>query len=176
MTNHLSRRKFLKQTAFGSLALFSSRFIPALGGRQIPAEIQGQLQYFSPHEYLVFEAIGERMIGKPGPSPPSATDLDVALRADKFLATADPEAQEQFHQLLTVFNAPFFTFLFDLRFSSFLHMTPEDQDSYIEDWMTSVLAFRRTGFQALKRVSLSMFYTEPRSWNEIGYDGLFVPE
>jgi hypothetical protein len=55
-------------------------------------------------------------------------------------------------------------------------MSPADKDSYIEDWMTSNLGFRRTGFQALKRVSMSMFYTDSRSWKEIGYEGMFMPE
>jgi hypothetical protein len=36
------------------------------------------------------------------------------------------------------------------------------------------MGFRRTGFQALKRVSLSMFYTGSRSWTEIGYEGMFL--
>jgi hypothetical protein len=55
-------------------------------------------------------------------------------------------------------------------------MSPQDKDSYLEDWMTSNLGFRRTGFQALKRISLSMFYTDSRSWTEIGYEGMFLPE
>lgn len=36
------------------------------------------------------------------------------------------------------------------------------------------MGFRRTGFQALKRVSLSMFYAGSRSWTEIGYEGMFL--
>jgi hypothetical protein len=84
--------------------------------------------------------------------------------------------QDQLHQLFTVFNAPFFTFLFDFRFCSFLNMSALDKDSYVLDWMTSKFGFRRTGFQALKRVSLSMFYTDSRSWKEIGYEGMFMPE
>jgi hypothetical protein len=100
----------------------------------------------------------------------------VASRADQFLAGADPEVQDQLHQLFTVFNAAFFTFLFDFRLTSFLNMSASDKDSYVRDWMTSSLGFRRTAFQALKRVCLSMFYTDNRSWKEIGYEGMFMPE
>ena len=171
----VSRRSFLKQTFFGSVVLSSSGFLlPAFEDEMLSPEISDQLQYFSPKEFLVIQSVAERIVGTASGNS-SATDLDAALRADKFLGAADPEIQEQFHQLLTVFNAPFFAFLFDFRFSSFIGMSPEDQDSYLEDWMNSSFAFRRTGFQALKRVCLSMFYTEPRSWPEIGYDGKFEP-
>ena len=171
-----SRRRFLKQSTFGVLALSASRFFPVFdSGVNLPPQIVGQLRFFSPKEYLIVEAMADRMIGKLNDGAPSASQVDVPLRADKFLSGADPEIQEQFHQLLTVFNAPAFTFLFDFRLSSFINMKSEDQDTYLEDWMTSIIGFRRTGFQALKRVSLSMFYTESRSWKEIGFEGFDAP-
>jgi hypothetical protein len=171
-----SRRRFLKQSTFGVFALSASRLIPAFdSGLSLSPQIEDQLQFFSPKEYLIVEAVADRMIGRLNDGAPSASQVGVPLRADKFLAGADPEIREQFHQLLTVFNAPAFTFLFDFRLSSFINMKPEDQDTYIEDWMTSVIGFRRTGFQALKRVSLSMFYTESRSWKEIGFEGFDAP-
>jgi hypothetical protein len=102
-------------------------------------------------------------------------DVNVALKADTFLADADPEIQEQFHQPLTEFNGALFVFLFDFRFTSFVAMPPADQDSYLQSWMTSGVAFRRSAFQALKRINLSMFYTDSRTWNEIHYDGMFLP-
>jgi hypothetical protein len=176
MTDHLSRRRFLKQTASGMLALTAADMLPrSETAVKIPSDIASQLRYFSPHEYVVIESVAERIVGQPVHGGPTASQVGVALRADKFLSSADPEIKDQFHQLLTVFNAPIFTFLFDFRFSSFINMRPEDQDSYLEDWMTSNLAFRRTGFQALKRTCLSMFYTEPLSWKEIGFEGMGNP-
>ncbi len=177
MIERASRRRFLKQSTFGLVALSATRFLPAIAEETpLPADIGGKLQYFSPKEYIIMEAVAGRIIGTAGNGTPSASDINVTLRADKFLSEADPEIREQFHQLLTVFNAPAFTFLFDFRLSSFIRMTAEDQDSYIEDWMTSIIGFRRTGFQALKRTSLSMFYTEPRSWKEIGFEGISGPQ
>jgi hypothetical protein len=173
----IPRRRFLRQTALGVVALSAAKFFPPRSLlSQIDDRIPKDLHYFFPKEHLIFEAVAERIIGPSHPGGAGAGDVGVARRADQFLAAADPEIQDQFHQLMTVFNAPFFTFLFDLRFSSFLKMSPEDKDSYLEDWMTSNLGFRRTGFQALKRISLSMFYTDNRSWLEIGYEGMFLPE
>ena len=178
MNNSMTtRRKFLKGTLSGVLVLSASRWIPsdslfAAGQDQVPKD----LEFFSPKEYLVFESVAERMVGAAMPGQARTKDVGVASRADRFLAGADPEVQEQLHQLFSVFNAPFFTFLFDFRTSSFLNMSNADRDTYIEDWMTSSLGFRRAGFQALKRISMSMFYTDVQSWKEIGYDGMFMPE
>ena len=172
-----SRRKFLKETFSGIVFLSVAKFIPA---STLVASEQDQvprdLLFFSPKEYLIFEAAAEQIIGPATRGQARTNDLGVPLRADQFLAGADPEVRDQIHQLLSVFNAPFFTFLFDFRTSSFLNMSPADKDSYLEDWMTSSLGFRRTGFQALKRISMSMFYTDSRTWKEIGYDGMFMPE
>lgn len=142
---------------------------------QIPARIAHQLTFFSQHEYLLITAIAHQIVGESRRGDSPADTIDIALRADRYLANADPEVQEQFHLLLTVFNSPLFAFLFDFRFSSFLAMDPHSQGTFLEDWMTSRLAFRRTGFQALKRTCLSMFYTDSRSWDEISYHGMFLP-
>jgi len=172
-----SRRKFLKKTLSGVVLLSAAKLIPAnllfAVGRDL---VPDDLVFFSPKEYLIFEAVAERVVGPATPGQVRTKDVGAAVRADQFLAGADPEVRDQIHQLLSVFNAPLFTFLFDFRTSSFLNMSPVDKDSYLEDWMTSSLGFRRTGFQALKRVSMSMFYTDSRTWKEIGYDGMFMPE
>ena len=172
-----SRRKFLKETLFGAVSLSVGKIVPS--GMLFAGDltrVPRDLVYFSPKEFLIFESAAERLIGAPPPGQPGSAEMGVASRADQFLGGADPEVQEQFHQLLTVFNAPLFAFLFDFRFSSFLSMSPQDKDSYLEDWMTSSLGVRRTGFQALKRICMSMFYTHSRSWKEIGYEGMFMPE
>lgn len=164
-----SRRMFLRQSFLGTLFLAFGRF-----GRSLPAvQATSSLLFFSDDEYRIMSAIAARMAGidKTNPLSPS----EVASRADSFLAAEPPEIQDQFHTLLYAFNAPLFAFLFDWRFSSFINMSPDDQDSYLEDWMTSNLAFRRTGFQGLKRLSLSMYYTDSRSWPEIHYEGMFLP-
>jgi len=171
-----SRRRFLKNTVLGLAVLSASKLFPRTLVRGLaPDVIANQLRFFSEHEYMIVRVVTERIVG-PTPRPAEGQHtIDVAQRADEFLSLADPEIQEQFHQLLSVFNGVVFAFLFDFRFSSFLDMNPEDQDSYLEDWMTSPLTFRRQVFVALKRLSLSMYYTEEQSWTEIGYTGLFLP-
>jgi hypothetical protein len=147
-----------------------------LGSLRAQEQIPRDLLFLSDHEYLVMNALAERMIGLSEEEGSGQPAIDAALRADRFLAEEDREIQTQFHQLLTLFSSTLFTFLFDFRFSSFLDMGAEGKDSYIRDWMTSPLAFRRKGFQALKRTCMSMYYTDPKSWHSIGYEGMFLPE
>ena len=176
MNEGITRRRFLRQSAFGVVALSAARVIPVFASSPLLSpEIENRLQFFSADEYLIMKAVSDRLIGTSSDGGPSPEQAGAALRADKFLAGSDPEIQGQFHQLLTVFNAPFFTFLFDFRFSSFVNMKPQDQDSYLEDSMTSIIGFRRTGFQALKRTSMSMFYTNEQTWKEIGFAGMDTP-
>ena len=173
----LSRRRFLKETFLGLAVLSVAKVFPLsfLFGQRRPPGSAG-LKYFSDNEYLVAQAVAERLIGPPQAGGPTAGDIDVAARADRFLASADPEIREQFHLLLTVFNSPLAAFIFSFHFSTFVTMSPQNQHTYLEGWMTSRLAFRRTGFQGLKRLAMSMFYTDSRTWKEFGYQAVTVPE
>jgi hypothetical protein len=171
-----SRRRFLRQTLFGTAALFAAPFLPA---GSLRAQGQGdagrKLNFLSEEEYLVVSAAASRLTGYPAGDPAAKETIDRAQRADVFLSTEDPEIQEQIHLLLRIFNSPLAAFFFSFKFSGFSTMDGPDQDIYIDGWMTSSLGFRRTGFQALKRLSMSMHYTDERSWPEIGFHGMELP-
>lgn len=172
-----SRRRFLKDTLFGVAILASAKLLPSsLLVAQKQAGQSAALLFFSDAEYRIVNAAAARFIGTAADGLVDNDSIDVGLRADRFLSTADDEIKEQFHLLLSVFNSAIFAFLFDFRFSSFVGMSGEHQDSYLEDWMTSHLGFRRTAFQALKRLSMSMYYTDSRSWDALGYQPVTVPE
>jgi hypothetical protein len=173
----LSRRRFLRKSTSGVILLAAARFIPgASASAESAGEIPGPLRFFSANEYRVLQVASRRLIGPAPPEFPQGSGIDVALRADTFLSEEDPEIQDQFHLLLTLFSSALFAFLFDFRFRRFLDMPPDDQDSYLMDWMTSGIEIRRKGFIALKRLCLSMYYTDSRSWPEIRYEGMFLPE
>jgi hypothetical protein len=170
------RRRFLRQTLFGSAALFVAPFIPAKILRpQNGRKTAPPLLFFTQEEYAVVSAAAARLTGFTAGAPDAKDAIDAALRADKFLSTEDPEIQDQIHLLLTIFNSPIAAFLFSFEFSRFTGMDDKAQDGYLEGWMTSSLGFRRTGFQALKRLSMSMVYTDERSFEEIGYHGMELP-
>jgi hypothetical protein len=169
------RRTFLRQTLFGSVVLSTASYLPSrlLSATGTEHDVQ-DLRFFSAEEFRILETAADRIVGATADDGPTAGEINVALRADRYLAGADPEIQEQFHLLMTVLNHPLFTFLFDFRLSAFVNMSKEDQDTWLEDWMTSPLGFRRQAFVGLKRLCMSMYYTDARSWKAIGYDGIFA--
>jgi hypothetical protein len=166
----LTRRRFLKRTLMGSGALFVSQFVP-IGCSTKEAPFNIKLEFFTPEEFTVMQAIAGRIIVKITPDDVDSDDVQLANQIDKFLYTLDPEIQAQFKQLLVVFNSALFAFIFDFKFSSFTDMTTEEQDKYLEDWMTSKYTFRRTAFQGLKRLCMNIFYADSRSWKAIKYEG-----
>ncbi len=165
------RRRFLKRSAFGVVALGAGSLLPGCTDPAdgVPSEIRQRLRFASPGEFLILQAAAEAFIDLPAEGGP-LTSSDVAARMDQYLGGADPEVQDQFHQLLAIFNSGITAFLFDLRTSSFVGMSAEDRATYVQDWMESPIGFRRTAFQALKRVAMSSYYSHPASWPAIGFD------
>lgn len=170
------RRRFLKQSAFGVAVLTIGGCLPggSAGADDLPAGMAEQLRFASPTEFLVLQEAAEQLLGLPSRGGPMAS-ADVALRMDHYLAGADQEVQDQFHQLLSVFNSGLAAFFLDLRFSSFLGMSATDRADYLKDWMESPIGFRRTAFTALKRVAASAYYSASDSWTSIGYDADHTP-
>jgi hypothetical protein len=162
------RRRFLRQTVSGSLFLFIG---PGIIFRSAAAPADLRFSFFSETEFEIFKAVADRILGPRPDGAPSLTEI--AGRADIFLAGEHPEVQDQFHLLLALFDSAVIATLFDLRFSSFLAMSADAQDGYLNDWMRSPLAFRRTAFQGLKRICMSVYYSHPDSWEKIGFDGAY---
>jgi hypothetical protein len=167
-----SRRRFLKKSLSGMIVLTAAGLLP----RRVSAFEPGpDLRFFSRHEYRLVNALAQRIVGLRR-DPAEHPSIDVARRADIFLTNEDPEFQRQVHLLLALFGSPLLALLFNVQYASFLEMEGEQQDEYLEGWMTSSLAFRRTSFVALKRLCLSMYYADSHSWGEIHYEGMFLPE
>jgi hypothetical protein len=50
-------------------------------------------------------------------------------------------------------------------------MDPAEQDRHLASWARSRLAVKRTGFQALKRLTGAVYFSSPATWASIGYPG-----
>lgn len=167
------RRFFIKKSLLGGGALAFARFLPIGCTRTPPAVKEYEdIEFFSSEETYLLSLIAERIL-------PLGDDADhdlhdVILRLDRFFIDAYPEDQKEFGRLLTVFNNPIFVFLFSGSFISFDRMSDDQKDAYLRGWMISAWSFRRTAFQALKRLLMSMYYTRDESWVEIGYGGPLV--
>ena len=180
-----SRRGFLKKTLGGAALLAAAGALPlALRKTQLRAARQ-PLRFFTLAEYSVFAAVAERVVARgpwqvppelagalrSRPPAPAPTEVDVAGKADAFLAPLDAASAKELKQLLALFDNALFSVLTGGPPRPFTRMSPVQQDEHLERWATSRMAVRRTGFQALKRLSAAVYYGAPETYASVGYPG-----
>ena len=180
-----TRRHFLKKTLGGAALLAAAGAVPlALRKTQLrPAP--KPLRFFTAAEYSVFAAVADRVLAR-GPSEvppelegvlrsrppaPAPAEVDVAGKADAFLAPLDAASAKDLKQLLALFDNALFSVLTGGPPRPFTRMSPVEQDAHLERWATSRMAVRRTGFQALKRLSAAVYYGAPETYASVGYPG-----
>jgi hypothetical protein len=166
----MSRRKFLKGTFTGTAFLAGASLLPSGCAKYEPPETA--LQVFDAKEYATMRAAADRLIGQSDPQDPTASDGGVAAQFDAQLAYAPEEVRGQVKQMLQLFeHGPQ---LFFFSFKRFTELEPEDQDRYITGWMESSLAFRKTVFWAMKKITCAVYYSTPSVWSSIDYDGPWI--
>lgn len=123
------------------------------------------LKVLTKREYQILKAVCERIM----PQAREVYGLDLAEKIDSTLASVRTEYGQDLKRLLLVFE--YAVSLFGFGFKRFTQMNPDEQDQYLAGWERSRLSFKRTGFQALKRLTLAAFYGSEESWPGIGYRG-----
>ena len=154
------------------------------------------LRFFTPAEYSVWAAIADRVLAREptrvtqehdnGPplrpaaaveaaeqrtAPPTADVVDVAGKADVFLAPLDPASARDLKQLLALFDNALFSVVTGGPPTPFTQQSAEEQDAQLRAWQTSRLAIRRTGFQAMKRLCCAIYFGSPETYASVGYPG-----
>jgi hypothetical protein len=180
-----TRRHFLRKTLGGAALLAAAGAVPVALRKtrlRIPPH---PLRFFTPAEYSVFAAVADRVLARGAadvpadlagvlrarPAAPAPETLDVAGKADAFLAPLDAKSAKDLKQLLALFDNALFSLATGGPARPFTRMSPAEQDAHLERWATSRLAVRRTGFQALKRLSAAVYYGSPESYPAVGYPG-----
>ena len=164
----------MKKTVAGAALLAAAGSVPiALRKtklRELPS--RNPLQFFTPAEYSIWAAVADRVLAeeKPGPAP-SASQLDVAARADAFLAPLPDSDRKDLKQLLALFDNALFSFLQGGPPRPFTAMSAAEQDAHLRRWQTSRFAIQRTGYQAMKRLCCALYFSAPEVWPSVGYPG-----
>lgn len=123
---------------------------------------------FSAAQLATLEALCRRMVPLDG-ADPRAAGLARAVAAR--LGTVEPDKALLVARLLTVLDHPVTAALTSAIPVRFSRMAPARQDAWLAGWETSRIPARRTIFQALRRLILSTFYSDPETYAEIGYRG-----
>jgi hypothetical protein len=182
-----SRRGFLKKTIGGAVLLGAASAVPVAMRKTKLRERAPPLKFFSPAEYSIWAAVAERVLARDAtpttadeakltgfadrPAVPGPSQLDVAAKADAFLAPLPPGDAKDLKQLLALFDNALFSLLTGGPATPFTQMTAAQQDAHLHAWQTSRLAIRRTGFQAMKRLCCAIYYGAPETFAAAGYPG-----
>ena len=165
-----SRRSFLKRGLFGGLVL-------ALGGgsylftrRGVPVEVPAGLQVLSATEYAVVWTLVQRFVPARDGFP-AADALKTALAVDGIVAMTEDVTRAEIKQLLMLFENALPNFLFGGRTVPFTQLSPTEQDQVLGEWRDSRLTLRRTGYAALRNLTLAAYYGNPQTWAAVGYPG-----
>jgi hypothetical protein len=179
------RRAFFKKTLGGAAIVAIAGAVPLALRRTQLREVAGgrKLAFFSPVEYSIFAALADRILaiapaGEPTAglpeklqSSPTPAQVDVAGKADLFLAPLPPSDGKQLKQLIGLFDNALVSLLMGGPPTPFTQQTPEQQDQTLHAWATSRLALRRTGFQAIKRLCGAIYFGSPETYGSSSYPG-----
>ena len=168
------RRGFLKKGLLGGAILAIGGTIPILLRSGVTFyRPRGPLRILSNAEYAIFAAATARLVPGEGAAAdwPAAQTLDCAGQVDALLARLHPAAAADFRKLLHVFENAM-TGLLSTGFpTTFTRSSPADQDRRLEAWRHSRLALFRSGYQAMKRLAVAVYYASPETFARVEYPG-----
>jgi hypothetical protein len=161
----VGRRSLLKKGLLGGLLLLLGggtglAYFPSRDGFAVPQ----QLLSLTPARFQVLAAVAERIV------PSGADGAAVALEVDRLLSYAVVETRQDIEKLLGLFENALPGLLLDGRALPFTRLSEAGQDEVLESWRTSRLALRRSGYQALRKLCMVAYWTQPSAWAAVGYD------
>ena len=168
----LTRRSFLALAGSGAALSALARLAPGAAlacgpGTAPPAGARER--FFAPDEEEILTAVVERMVDTGLPDAPRVRDSGAIDAIDRLCRGLEPELTRPLPALLRLVE--WGPYVFDFAFARFRALAPEAQDASLHGWMTSGLALRRQGFQALKGLACFGWYSQEPSWRLVGYAG-----
>ncbi len=94
----------------------------------------------------------------------------LARGVDTFLATGDPVAASQLRMALRLLEHG------SVLFGRFSRLDADGRVTVLRAWEGSRVNTRRQVFQALRRLAAFSGYSDPRSWDEIAYEGTWLDQ
>jgi hypothetical protein len=168
------RRTFLKRGLLGGGLLALAGTLPfAFRSTAVGRRPRRALRLLSVEEHAVLAAVAARIVPGDGADPtwPRADDVDCAGKIDALLATVHPDVGNDFRRLLRLFESGFLGTFIAASPRPFTRAAPAEQDARLEAWRRSRLTVLRSGYQALRRLSLAAYYASPEVYARIGYPG-----
>ena len=187
-----SRRGLIKKTLGGAALLAAAGAVPLALRKTRLVQPRSELKFFTEAEYSIWAAVADRVLAQEvtaatrdaesgtadaallalkRPAAPAPAQVDVAGKADAFLAPLSPSEAKDLKQLLALFDNALFSFVSGGPPRPFTQMEPAEQDEHLHAWQSSRLAIKRTGFQAMKRLCCAIYFGAPETYASAGYPG-----
>lgn len=165
-----SRRTVLKWSlASGALVLGTGTAL-ALQKTKL-RERTPTLSVFDPATYAVVAALADRLCPALGTGAPGASALGVAETIDAMLVPADDTARQQLISAITMLENALGGAVFGERVVPFTQLDAAGQEAALVNLRDSSVGVRRTLFKALSGLVLAMYWSNPKTWERIGYGG-----
>jgi hypothetical protein len=163
----VQRRVFLKRGIFGGALLATAGGL-GLGFWPTSSTFRPKraLVALGERHFAILAAISARVVGAPGADP-----VEIAHAIDQTLSIAYEESLADLKNLLLLFDNALVAMVFDRRARPFTSLAPEEQDAVLDNWKTSSITLRRSGYRALRNLAVSAHYASPAVWESVGYPG-----
>jgi hypothetical protein len=122
-----------------------------------------------PWETRTLDAILDRMCAYTRPDLPRPDDTDALESTLDFVDTFPQGRRRQLRQLLAVVEAGPLVLAPAGERERFSELSAEAADTYLRGWDESALPPRRAAFRALKSVCMMGYWSQPDTWDGIGY-------
>lgn len=166
----MKRRTFAKVAGGGLVGLLGAGgFLFARRTRMVALPPEG-LEYFTPAEFSIFTAIAETMVQVPE-GQPTVHDLGIAKIADGVMAKNPVDAQKDFKRVLGLLDNALAGFVLTGATAPFSQLPLAGRERVLRIWENHRVGVIRSGFVAMKRLSMSCYYANEQTWRGVGYAG-----
>lgn len=168
-SGRFSRRSVLRLSVGGmalALLLGVAGLLLSPTGRRGP---QRALHFFSRREFSVYVSAAEAIL--PADARAEGAALRVAHGVDEFLASCEPVGVRDLKKLVLVLESALTGLLVSGRPTPFSRLNLQERSVTLEAWRGHRVVLLRTGYFALKRLTLTVYYADERTWPELGYHG-----
>ena len=161
----MRRRGFLKLGLVGGALLGLTGAGLGLWPSRIRFVPQRALRVLDPAGFNVLAQVAARV------APSDGDPVAIAHGVDETLVAQTPEAQDDFRKLLRLLENGLARLLLDGRPRNFTRLVAASQDAALAAFRDSRLVVRRSGYHALRKLCLAVYYAAPSTWGVIGYPG-----
>lgn len=165
----MERRTVIKLSIAGAAGVA----VLGVGGlglrRTLLLEPLRDLTFFSPREFSIFAAATQALL-------PREVAIDDAPRviahgADEFLGSCEPVSVADMKKLLLLFDNALAGLLIARTTAPFTRLDLEHRRRVLDAWRFHKRLVFRSGYNAIKRLALSLYYAMPETWESTGYPG-----